>query len=359
MTPNADDEYRLAGWDKNGPIEKTPPSDRPLPAVENAGDLATGKPETDESPEPFRGRPPLPPRPFLTGTFSFPLASTAWTYTLALAIMAMLIAMLAAKCYDLGNIPSPGTWLICALLVAFGGILALMCFSFVSACGLAVVRDTANGVNKITGWPGFNFIDWFLEPLYLFDALCVSMLPGVAIDWLLFLHGHSCSIAAPICVFFLFPFVLLSMLEHGSPLGAVSLPVCRSLFAAAAGWAAFYLTSGALLAVGGIVTVAAFRLGGLPMLFASFLLAVVWFIYFRLLGRLAWYCADRMALAEPKSEPDDDFEELHVQEVEMFSLTYAFCPRCGKRVEVGRVPVGAKVACTRCKSEFAIGTSQP
>ena len=34
--------------------------------------------------------------------------------------------------------------------------------------------------------------------------------------------------------------------------------------------------------------------------------SVAWLVYFRLLGRLAWYCAERTAAAE--REPDEDAE---------------------------------------------------
>ncbi len=46
--------------------------------------------------------------------------------------------------------------------------------------------------------------------------------------------------------------------------------------------------------------------------------------------------------------------ELHVQAVEMVPVTFVFCPRCGKRVEIGRVPVGAEVDCAGCGRKFAL-----
>ena len=66
----------------------------------------------------------------------------------------------------------------------------------------------------------------------------------------------------------------------------------------------FYLVAAALLATAGIILVEAFFVGG----FGGTILAVTtetaaWFIYFRLLGRLAWYCTDR---ARRRAEAEDD-----------------------------------------------------
>ena len=39
------------------------------------------------------------------------------------------------------------------------------------------------------------------------------------------------------------------------------------------------------------------------MIALAIALGAVWLIYFRLLGRLAWYCTDRTAIAEPEAAP--------------------------------------------------------
>ena len=92
-----------------------------------------------------------------------------------------------------------------------------------------------------------------------------------------------------------------------SPLGVTSWPVCQTLWQAWRGWATFYLVAAALLATAGIILVEAFP----SEAFWGTIIAVTaetaaWFIYFRLLGRLAWYCTD---LARKRAEADDEGRE--------------------------------------------------
>jgi hypothetical protein len=351
--PSEDGEggYRLAGRDEKVRVE-TGLSIGAAGPTTSAGE--TPAPQ-DETAGPYR-RPPLPQRPFLTGTFSFPLSWNARFYALYLAVGAMVVFRLAAQSMRFGESRGLQSWVFSALMWPAAVILGVMCFAFASACALAVVRDTANGLSKITSWPGIDILDYLVEPLYLFNSICVSVLPGVALGWALARHGLPGGALGPVGALLLFPIVLLSMLESGSPLVIISGPVWRTFAVAGRGWAAFYLTSAALLAAGCLAAGAAAWIGGLSGTFvAAVATAAAWLIYFRLLGRLAWYCADRMALAEPEDEPDDEStDEIHVQEVAMVPVTYVFCPRCGKRVEIGRVPVGTEVGCAYCGLEFAV-----
>jgi hypothetical protein len=345
--------YRLAGWDEKAHGTTEPPTDNASAAV-LAGETPAPQAETGE---PSR-RPPLPARPFLTGTFSFPLSWNARFYGLYLTIGAMVVLRLAAQAVGFGETRGLQSWLFSALLWPATVILGTMWLTFASGCALAVVRDTANGLTKVGSWPALDVLEYLMDPLYLFNSVCVSVLPGVALGWVLAHYGFRGGAAGPISGFLLFPIVLLSMLEHGSPMGIVSGPVLRTFALAARGWGAFYLASALLLVAAGCSAAAA--LLGIENLLGAFLAAVVvaaaWLIYFRLLGRLAWYCAEHMPPAEPEDEPEDeDAEDLHVQEVEMVPVTYVFCSRCGKRVEVGRVPVGAQVVCAYCGLGFAVG----
>ena len=131
------------------------------------------------------------------------------------------------------------------------------------------------------------------------------------------------------------------------------------------GWASFYLTAAALLLSAEAVSAMFFFVARSYVIFiAAPTQIVVWFIYFRLLGRLGWYCADRMARAEPEPESDDDEstdDDLEIsaapKAVEMVPLTFSFCPQCARRVEIGRMPIGAKISCDACGCEFTVGAS--
>jgi hypothetical protein len=106
-------------------------------------------------------------------------------------------------------------------------------------------------------------------------------------------------------LFFLFPIVLLSMCEKNSPLVAVSLVVCRTFWLAWRGWVTFYFVTAVLLTAVLAGVINAFTFGAIwGMIAVALALGVVWLIYFRLLGRLAWYCTERTAAA--------DLEEIEV-----------------------------------------------
>ena len=184
-----------------------------------------------------------------------------------------------------------------------------MWLTFASACGLAVARDTANGSDQIHTWPGPIFIDWILDPLYMFNALCLGALPGTGLAWLLSQYGFFGSALAPAGLFFFFPIVMLSMLETNSPFGAVSMPVWRTFVKAFMGWAKFYLATAILLTAAPVAVAALSNINYLGTVIAGTTLALAWLIYFRLLGRLAWYCSEHSAVEE-----DEEAEEIEEEE---------------------------------------------
>ena len=96
--------------------------------------------------------------------------------------------------------------------------------------------------------------------------------------------------------------------------GVLSWPVLRTLGTAADGWLKFYMTSAAMIAATVAICWAASGAGRVfGVIVAAGIEPVVWIIYFRLLGRLAWVCADRAAFADLERElaeaNDDDFDE--------------------------------------------------
>ena len=195
---------------------------------------------------------------------------------------------------------------------SFGGIvigsvafaLTLMCLVLASACGLAVVRDTASGCDEIQNWPDLAFIDWILEPLFLFNSVCVGLIPGLVAAWWMARSLRPDETAA-IGMFVLFPIALLSMLERNSPFGAISLPVYQTFWMAWRGWVAFYVSTAIMLAAAGVLVTKVFLDAGLwGRIAATATVAVVWLIYFRLLGRLAWYCTEHSSHVEPEEEQD-------------------------------------------------------
>ena len=103
------------------------------------------------------------------------------------------------------------------------------------------------------------------------------------------------------------PIVLLSALENGSPLGVVSWPVCRTFWASFWGWAGFYLTTAVLVAASAAVMAAALTAGMVVgTIVTGAVESVAWLIYFRMLGRLAWYCAEHSVHDDVDADEDQD-----------------------------------------------------
>jgi len=92
----------------------------------------------------------------------------------------------------------------------------------------------------------------------------------------------------------IFPFVLFSMLAEGTVLAPYSAAVVKSFSAAGDGWLLFYMESFLL----GLAAAIALVIAAVPSWIAApiggAILVTLAFIYFRLVGRLMWYCQQRL-----------------------------------------------------------------
>lgn len=315
------------------------------------------------------GRPTLPRWPLLQGTFSFPFSPGGRWYAIGLALWAaagIWAFQLTQACGEPIDLVCAIT-AVCLLVVTVA--IGILWFSFASAVALAILRDTANGCDRIFDHPGFHVFRWLVDAIYVVNALAASMLPGAALGWLLTRLESPVAGVAPLGAFFLFPVVLLSMLNNGTPFGAVSGDVFRMLRVAARGWASFYLmAAGLLLTTGAIIWAALDFAPAMQMLLFGAVVPIAWVIYFRLLGRLAWYSADRLAKLEAEGEPDESLSPDESSEesgdpallpsTPMIPETFCFCPRCASRVEIGRVPLGSPLTCGACGADFILDRSR-
>jgi hypothetical protein len=143
--------------------------------------------------------------------------------------------------------------------------------------------------------------------------------PGAAVAWLAKQESFA-QMAMPVSIFFVFPIVLMSMIETNSVFGMVSFPVLRTLFTSTSGWLRFYATSAVLIAAVGSIDWLAFAVSPyVGDIVVSVTQAALWLIYFRLMGRLAWYCADRSTRANLDAAldavlDDEDSDEVAVDE---------------------------------------------
>jgi len=302
----ADEGYALVGWDAKGPIASPASSPRVPEEPPEAPAERPSKPQSK--------RPVLPDWPFLDGTFTFPFSASVRSRTILLTAFSLIFSAMGCAAAWLHMSGNPMGLFVCAMLGGLAAILVLIWFIVLSATVLTVLNETAEGCDAINNWPGAVFLDWMGDSLWLFCAFCMSMTPGAAIAWLLAQQGIAGEVLMPLSLFFVFPIVLLSMIETNSIFGLLSLPVWQTLFVATFGWLRFYAASAALLAAAWGLEEVASRLNPFAgLMVVSVIQAVAWLIYFRLLGRLAWYCADRAAFAELEAQlaelNDEDFDE--------------------------------------------------
>lgn len=292
---DADGGYALA----DGEPSSEPPKPPPLPPK------APPSPDEEKfarSFEPYFRHPIVPRWPFLTGTFSFPFSSDTRPYSLLIGAWTALTMWLASEGIMLSSESDPRSILTGAILGALALMSTLMLLAYATSSALAIVRDTSEGCDAIPSWPGMAFIDWIGETFYVIIAFCTCFIVGMGVGWLLARYEQPNEAAIPLCLFFLFPFVLLSMAETCTPFGVFSWPVFRTLWRAGLGWAQFFIETAPLVIASGLLIVAALSAEPIwGILVAAPVVTYAWFVYFRLLGRLALYCTEH---ARKKDELD-------------------------------------------------------
>ena len=242
-----------------------------------------------------------PPRTlFFANTFNFPFHPTAQTHSLTLvgwsiaAAIPLTIVTWSARAADSGMLTGFGSVTGSVLLGAMGLALLAIWTITASVYGVHVVRETSYGCDSVEKWPHAYSLDSITESIYVFVGLAISVLPALVFaplwDWLGWPKLLMMSVSAAL----LFPLLLLSMLEANSPMMPVSPPVWRSLLTAWRAWGLFYLITLPAAVLVFLLTGAALKYAWiLGPLVAGVLLAAAWMIYFRLLGRLAWFCSGR------------------------------------------------------------------
>ncbi len=247
-----------------------------------------------------------PPRGFfLSGVFGFPFRLDNLLRTLCVgATAAALLGAVRLALWSLAVESEAGDKFIRVLI--FNGLLfssllgvysAMLCAYPASAYGLTVLHDTAGGAEAVESWPRVLLLEDLGAAAYVAGGLLLASLPGVLLAEFRHWIGAGRLWAIAGCLPLLFPPVLLSMLESKSPLGPLQPRIWISLVFGWRGWLRFYAVSLALLGLTAALFVALWRICG-PAVGAVVLgltAGAVWMAYFRLLGRLAWFCSGRWA----------------------------------------------------------------
>jgi DNA-directed RNA polymerase subunit M/transcription elongation factor TFIIS len=183
---------------------------------------------------------------------------------------------------NVGALSTGATFLMILIGVPFAMLMA--------ALGLAIFRDTFEGSDEFASWPRdwlnsiFISASFILVPLFLgaFPALVViSFVPGI---------GWFRMPLVVVCSLILFPLCFLSALENKSPVMLYSKPVWNSVRNTFPVWRTFYgLTLSIGVAISLFLRIPLYT--WLTAICGSFLLPTYFMVYFRMLGKLAWYCS--------------------------------------------------------------------
>jgi len=243
--------------------------------------------------EGHRAMPKLPKRPFIDGVVSFlfdrgVIGRVLWLWASTTASSYLIVQ--GTKVAMMGGYAA----IAGVLWVALGSVIALIWLVTAAAIYLTVVSETGNGNNEIT-WPDAMFLDWMFLGFYFLNSYLATLLPAVALDWLVGSLVSPWGRAAiyVLSVYLLFPIVLLSMLENCSAIAPISVDVLRSIGRVFWAWARFYFAA-LLVVLVQIFAIALVALGGayiggvhLELWFEPPIIIVTTFVYYRLLGRLA------------------------------------------------------------------------
>ncbi len=180
---------------------------------------------------------------------------------------------------------------------AAGTILSL---AAVAAICLAVLTESSEGNDRLYNPPGPVFLDWMGDIFYLVFPAVLAIAPW----WLLCIplqqelpREHQ-GLLMFVGWLFTFPLLLLSSLENGSPLEPFSFRIFGSVSRRPGHWLLLVVESavivgGTLAATRALATTSpAATLLVIPLSVASLLL------YFRVLGRFAWWLAESLATNE-------------------------------------------------------------
>jgi hypothetical protein len=254
--------------------------------------------EQEEPPRKKKRRPKMEWQLFIGG-FGFPWSPGAVLRWLLIALWAALAGGLIHAALAMGiteGLAEANIYeTIVAMLAGLGAVLAgLACAGVAAIHGLTILLETTAGNDRMENWPNVTlFLDWVGDLWFIFNTAVVSVALGLGLAWLAPDLIVSRETTVAVAIFFVFPVLLLCVLETDSPFLPLSTVVLASLGRHGIAWLAFYVQVGGLLAAAAALV---HHLGPqsdlrLAVPLGGMLFSAVVMIYFRLLGRLAFYCS--------------------------------------------------------------------
>ncbi len=175
--------------------------------------------------------------------------------------------------------------------------------ALVVSCGFAILQSVANGEEQVSEWPILDPPSWLGELVFAIAAAGMVAAPVAAICQLL--NAGLIGVALTmIAIYGLFPFVLLSMMDMNSPLKPFSPEVVRSVSKCEEAWGGFYFSSGLLFAALFFLIVTGRSMGVVGIVISVFAAVGVAFIYFAMIGRLAYAIGQAVNPPPKRKDPE-------------------------------------------------------
>ncbi len=269
--------------------ETSAPSPRPAPTPPEAVEGQKIVEYRDQLQKEYGERPRLPRLPTLQGIFPMLLRSPipAWWLGLSCALTAAVMLGLEAGSSMGGGFAA----IMGVCFLAMACILGILTLSALTTLWCGILTDSSEGNQRLYNPPSPAPQEWFGALLYVGIALAVSLFPA----WVLAAIVPNRIAVIGISLLLCFPVVLLSTLEQGSPMEILSPRLLKSLIQRAPLWLLFYLQTAILVGASAWVTVQ--WLPNSLMAIIPFSVAVS-LLYFRLLGRFAWWLAESMPVED-------------------------------------------------------------
>lgn len=249
----------------------------------------------------------LPPIPLWDGLFRFLPHPPMVVRLLIAALLLGGTAKVLMTTVIWANEGGRGT--MAALFAALAlAILVVVDYAYLGTMCLWILQESANGHDNFTDWPDATTpVEWLVEAFPAVLAVFYAILPGLGVYLAAGVLGMPAStrwLFLLVSLYLFLPIVQLSLLEADSLITPVSRSILQSLSQDFLLWATLYLMTFAIVLIVAIA-LSQVRLDtptGVVMLWGT-VWALGLFLYYRLLGRLAWACQQH-EVAEPPSESE-------------------------------------------------------
>ena len=257
-----------------------PPERKPDPKVKQ-------EPEREEFRVPER--PKIPSLPTFVGLLPMLLRSPVPGWAIWLTLCGLLdagLVMIAVR----------GHVLLSVIMIPLILSMTLVGFCIASAVWLRVITESSEGNDRMYQPPGMVFYDWMADLFFFITSGTLAMAPWWVLGQTLHkdVPAEYLGVLTAVGWLFTFPLLLLSCLENGSPMELFSLRVFGSVVRRPGHWLLFVVQS--LILVGGcLIASAALLVWNRYSLLLTVPLGVcASMLYFRMMGRFAWWLAESL-----------------------------------------------------------------